>query len=205
MAPLVAAAAVAAAIATSVIVSGALSLGHAKRPSQAAAGRTGTVALHPAPAAPPGIPAYDVALAPGPDAGQSTRAVVRATATGAVLATVRPPRPYATFTWVTGAAADRTFVLAAQPGGQPTASGRVIMKFFALRLDPAVGAAKLTALPTPDVLWSNPSGSQLIISTTKLGAAPSKNGGLTPGEIGTVTADHFAPLPGIPGGQRPVW
>jgi hypothetical protein len=379
MAPLVAAVAVTAAIATSVVVSGALSLGHARSPSQAAAGRTGTVALHPAPAAPPGIPAYDVALAPGPDAGQSTRAVVRATATGAVLATVRPPRPYATFTWVTGAADDRTFVLAAQPAGQPTASGRVVMKFFALRLDPAAGTAKLTGLPTPtvsgtwiqaeglalspdgeklavalsraarsaievfdlaggpsrewkatlpggtvvgtallganalswaadgrtlafdaygpagvevhaldtaapatslstsrlimifrrwrttgsvsgsalitpdgakiiamevpspqtatqvrvrqfsaidgrplrvlatlhyrrgaitgwpDVLWSNPSGSQLIISTTKLGAAPSKNGGLTPREIGMVTAGHFAPLPGIPGGQKPVW
>jgi hypothetical protein len=57
----------------------------------------------------------------------------------------------------------------------------------------------------PNVLWSNPSGSQLIISTTKLGAAPSKNGDLTPREVGTVTAGHFAPLPGIPGGQRPVW
>ena len=379
VAPLAAAAAVAAAIATSVVVSGALSLGHARSPSQAAAGRTGTVALHPAPAAPAGIPAYDVALAPGPDAGQSTRAVVRATATGAVLATVRPPRPYATFTWVTGAADDRTFVLAAQPGGQPTASGRVVMKFFALRLDPAAGTAKLTALPTPavsgiwiqtqglalspdgeklavalsraaqsaievfdlaggpsrewkatlpggtvvgttlvgvnalswaadgrrlafdaygpagvevhaldtaapdtslstsrlimtfrhwrttgsvsgsalitrdgtkiiamevpsprtatqirvrqfsaidgrplgilatlhyrrgaitgwpDVLWSNPSGSQLIISTTKLGAAPSKNGDLTPGEIGIVSRGRFVPLPGIPGAQRPVW
>jgi hypothetical protein len=373
-APLAAAVTVAAAIATSVVVSGALSPGHASRPSQAAA-RTGTVPLHQAPAAPPGIPAYNVALAPGPDAGQSTRAVVRAAATGAVLATVRPPRPYATFTWVTGAADDRTFALAAQPGGQPTASGRVVMKFFALRLDPAAGTATLTALPTPvvsgtwiqaqglalspdgeklavalsrgsqsaievfdlaggparewqatlpggtvvgtalvganalswaaggrtlafdaygpagvevraldtaapgtslsasrlimtfrhwrttgsalitpdgtkivatevpsprtatqirvrqfsatdgrplgilatlhyrkgaitrwpAVLWSNPSGSQLIISTTKLGAAPSKNGGLTPGEIGIVSGGRFAPLPAIPGGQRPVW
>jgi hypothetical protein len=57
----------------------------------------------------------------------------------------------------------------------------------------------------PDVLWSNPSGSQLIISTTRLSAAPSKNGDLTPEEIGTVSGGRFAPLPGIPGGQRPVW
>ena len=379
VAPLAAAAAVAAAIAASVVVSGALSLGHARRPAHAAAGRAGTVALHPAPAAPAGIPAYDVALAPGPLGGQSTRAVVRATATGAVLATVQPPRPYATFTGVTGAADDRTFVLAAQPGQQPTASGRVLMKFFLLRLDPAAGTARLAALPIPtvsgkwiqgagialspdggklavalstgsqsvievfdlaggpvrewkaqlpggnvigtnllgadalswaadgrtlafdawsparvevhaldtaapgtslsasrlvmtfprwattgsvsgraiitpdgakiiamevpsprtateirvrqfsaangrplgilatihyrkgaitgwpDVLWSNPSGSQLIISTTRLSAAPSKNGGLTPGQIGTVTGGRFVPLPGIPGGQRPVW
>jgi hypothetical protein len=57
----------------------------------------------------------------------------------------------------------------------------------------------------PDVLWSNPAGSQLIISTTRLGAAPSKNGYLTAEEIGTVSGGRFAPLPGIPGGQRPVW
>jgi hypothetical protein len=57
----------------------------------------------------------------------------------------------------------------------------------------------------PDVLWSNPSGSQLIISTTRLSAAPSKNGDLTPGEIGIVSGGRFVPLPGIPGGQRPVW
>jgi hypothetical protein len=379
VAPLAAAAAVAAAIATAVAVSGALSLGHARRPPHAAAGRTGTVGLHPAPPAPAGLPAYDVALAPGPLAGRSNRAVVRATATGAVLATVRPPRPYAAFTGVTGAADDRTFVLAAQPGQQPTASGRVLIKFFLLRLDPAAGTARLAALrlpavsghwiqgagialspdggklavalsierqsvievfdlaggpartwtaqlpgdtvvgtdllganalswaadgrtlvfdawgparvevhaldvaapgtslsaarlvmtfphwattgsvsgsaiitpdgtkiiamevPTPrtatqirvrqfsattgrplgilatlhyrrgaitgwpDVLWSNPSGSQLIISTTRLSASPSKNGNLTPGEIGTVSGGRFVPLPGIPGGQRPVW
>ncbi len=379
VAPLAAAAAVAAAIATSVAVSGALSLGHARRPAQTAAGRAGTVALHPAPAAPAGIPAYDVALAPGPLGGQATRAVVRATATGAMLATVRPPRPYGTFTGVTGAADDRTFVLAAQPEQQPTASGRVVMKFFLLRLDPAAGTARLAALPippvsgkwlqgagialspdggklavavstgrqsvievfdlaggparewkarlaggavvgtnllgantlswaadgrtlafdawsparvevhaldtaapgiglsaarlvmtfsnwattgsasgsailTPDgtkiiamevptprtatevrvrqfsattgrplgilatlhyrkgsitgwpnVLWSNSSGSQLIISTTRLSAAPSKNGNLTPEEIGIVSGGRFVPLPGIPGGQRPVW
>jgi hypothetical protein len=379
VAPLAAAAAVAAAIAISVAVSGALSLGHARRPAHTKAGRLGTVALHRAPAAPAGLPAYDVALAPGPLAGQSTRAVVRATATGAVLATVRPPRPYGAFTGVTGAVDDRTFVLAAQPEQQPTASGHVLMKFFLLRLDPAAGTARLAPLPippvsgqwlqgagialspdggklavavstgrqsvidvfdlaggparewtaelpggtvvgtdllganalswaadgrtlafdasgpsrvevhaldtaapgtslaasrlvmtfprwattgsvsgraiiTPDgakiiamevpsprtateirvrqfsatdgrplgilatlryrkgaitgwpnVLWSNPSGSQLIISTTRLSAAPSKNGNLTPEEIGIVSGGRFVPLPGIPGGQRPVW
>ncbi|HEY6275449.1 MAG TPA: hypothetical protein VIX86_03885 [Streptosporangiaceae bacterium] len=379
VAPLAAAAAVAAVIAISVVVSGALPLGHASRPAQTAARHTGTVALHPAPAAPAGIPAYNITLAPGPLAGQSTRAVVRATATGAVLATVRAPRPYATFTGVTGAADDRTFVLTAQPGQQPTASGGVLMKFFLLRLDPAAGTARLAALPIPtvsgkwiqgagiavspdgtklavalsiesqsvvevfdlaggpvrewkaqlpggnvigtnllaagalswaadgrtlvfdawgparvevhaldtvapgtslsasrlvmtfpnwsttgsvsgsaiitpdgtkiiamevpgppagteirvrqfsatdgrplgilatihyrkgaitgwpDVLWSNPSGSQLIISTTRLSAAPSKNGDLTSGEIGIVAGGRFVPLPGIPGGQRPVW
>jgi hypothetical protein len=372
VAPLAAATAVAAAIATSVVVSGAFSLGHARRPAHTAAQRTGTVALYPAPAAPAALPAYDVALAPGPLGGQAARAVVRATATGAVLATVRPPRPYATFTGVTAAADDRTFVLAAQPGQEPTASGRVLTKFFLLRLYPSAGTARLAALPmptvsgkwiqvagiavsrderklavalsiesqsvidvfdlaggpvrewkaelpggtvigtnllganplswaadgrtlafdawgparvevraldtaapgtslsasrlvmtfphwattgsvsgsaiiTPDgtkiiamevvsppaatevrvrqfsatngrplgilatinyrkgaitgwpnVLWSNPSGSQLIISTTRLSTAPSKNGNLTPGVVGIVSGGRFAPLPGIP-------
>jgi hypothetical protein len=57
----------------------------------------------------------------------------------------------------------------------------------------------------PDVLWSNPSGSQVIISTTRLNAAPSKHGNLTPEEIGTVSGGRFTPLPGIPEGQRPVF
>jgi hypothetical protein len=57
----------------------------------------------------------------------------------------------------------------------------------------------------PNVLWSNLSGSQLIISTTRLSTAPSKHGDLTPEEIGIVSGGRFVPLPGIPGGQRPVW
>jgi hypothetical protein len=36
------------------------------------------------------------------------------TATGAALATISPPRPYGTFTGVSAAADNRTFVLAAQ-------------------------------------------------------------------------------------------
>jgi hypothetical protein len=43
-----------------------------------------------------------------------TEAVVRVTATGAALATITVPRPYGTFTGVTAAADNRTFVLAAQ-------------------------------------------------------------------------------------------
>ena len=58
--------------------------------------------------------------APGPLAARSTRAVVRATASGAVLATLTPSGGYDSFTWVTGAADDRTFVLAAYGrGGLP--------------------------------------------------------------------------------------
>ncbi|HEY1920319.1 MAG TPA: hypothetical protein VGH27_32515 [Streptosporangiaceae bacterium] len=44
-----------------------------------------------------------------------TVAQVKSTATGTVLATVRPPKSYGTFVLVSGAANDRTFALAAQP------------------------------------------------------------------------------------------
>lgn len=373
LAPVAASAAVIAVVTTSLAVSGTLLRGQARAPTRPAS----TVALQPAPPIAGGIPAYDVALAPGAlDASHSTQAVVRATATGAVLATITPPRPYSSLTWVTGAADDRTFVLAAQPWPRPHGSGPT--KFFLLRLDPAAHTARLTPLPirvlsaelgyvvgtalspdggklavalmasrqsvmhvfdlasgsvrtwksvlpegnwvgtdllaanplswaadgrtlaldtwgrnvqvrlldtaapganllagrlvvtfpdwaatgsvsgsatiTPDgtkiiamevrsapaateirarefsattgkqlavlvslhyrrgavtgwpnVLWTSPSGSVLIISTTRLGTGPGKNGNLTPGEIGTVTRGRFAPLPGIPGGQQPVW
>jgi hypothetical protein len=59
------------------------------------------------------LPPYYVSLEPGPLSGGSTRAVVRATATGKALATITPPSPYPNFTAVTAAADDRTFVLAA--------------------------------------------------------------------------------------------
>ena len=58
------------------------------------------------------VPPYYIALAGQPDTPE--HAVIRASATGAVLATVKPPRPYRSFTFVSGAADDRTFVLAAQ-------------------------------------------------------------------------------------------
>ena len=61
------------------------------------------------------VPRYFVALTGGntlPDQGR--RAVVAATATGALLGSVTPPPPYRLFTWVAAAGNDRTFVLAAQ-------------------------------------------------------------------------------------------
>jgi len=100
------------------------------------------------------VPPYAVGLAPGPLAAQSTRAVVRATASGAVLATLSPPRGYGSFTWVTGAADDRTFVLAAYgrgpvTGSAPAPAARNATAFFLLRLDPAADMARLTPLPAP--------------------------------------------------------
>ena len=333
------------------------------------------------------VPPYAVGLAPGPLAAQSTRAVVRATASGAVLATLSPPRGYGSFTWVTGAADDRTFVLAAYgrgpvTGSAPAPAARNATAFFLLRLDPAADMARLTPLPAaaqpdlpgmgsaisgialspdggklavalgnqsgpselklfdlrsgsvrvwrgaqgaridgyisadelganslswtadgktlavdqeagqainvrlldttapggdlwasaraatfpnwpsgsvagsaiitpdgnkiigmavrrhanqiqvnefsastgkalgtmvrlryrrgaitgwPNVLWSNSSGSTLIVKTTRLGTGPSKNGDMTPEMVGVVTRGHFTPLPGIPAGNMLAW
>ena len=77
-------------------------------------------------------------------------AELRSTQTGAVLARITPPKPYVSFTGVTAAADDRTFVLSAQ-GPQPSVVPPFpAQRFFLLRIDPAarIGARMtLTALP----------------------------------------------------------
>jgi hypothetical protein len=87
-------------------------------------------------------------------------AVVRSTVTGRVLATVSPPRPYNVFTWVSGTADNRTFVLAAQrwwhighgqagmPAQERDDSARTV--FFRLTFRPATGATQLTPLTVPE-------------------------------------------------------
>jgi hypothetical protein len=98
------------------------------------------------------VPPYYVALAsPGGHAdvydGNATVAQVRATATGAVLARVRPPKPYVSFSGVSAAADDRTFVLSAQGTTHPALTEKQLRKeypqgfvpaarFFLLRIDP---------------------------------------------------------------------
>jgi hypothetical protein len=122
-----------------------------------------------------GVPRYYVALT-GPVRGRyqtGRTAEVRATATGAVLARVTPPRPYAGFIGVTAAADDRTFVLAALKRapvltqkqeswltvhrrlGQLERDVSPPTRFFVLRLDPVsadrVVRVHLAALPVPAV------------------------------------------------------
>lgn len=117
-----------------------------------------------APAGGPGalrkVPPYYVSLTPGNNAyilgGQ--RAEVRATATGTVLATIRPPRPFGAFTWVSGAADDRTFILAAQrfwpvaPGNRGDKAtirdNSTPTRFFELSFTPSTRSARLTELAT---------------------------------------------------------
>jgi hypothetical protein len=130
------------------VIAGSLALSHA------ITGRRGSLRhQQEAAAAPAGVPRYYVALT-GANEGyptSATAAVVRATATGTVIARVVPPRPYATFTGVAAAANDRTFVLSAQVR---TARSRAVFpdaRFFILRIDPASdspgGRARLQALP----------------------------------------------------------
>ena len=106
------------------------------------------------------VPPYYVALtAPAyPDVydGNATAAEVRATATGAVLAKVVPPKPYVHFAGVTAAADHRTFVLVAeekshppeqqQPGEGPHPYYQP-SRFYLLRFDPGTGRVSLRALP----------------------------------------------------------
>jgi hypothetical protein len=146
-APLAAAALVIAVIAASLTVAGSL------KHQPAATGPS---------AGPYGVPAYYVALItakPRSDVTNElasasitdTAAELRSTQTGAILAKVTPPKPYVSFTGVTGAADDRTFVLSAQ-GPDPARATfyNPAQRFFLLRIDPAARAGArmtLTALP----------------------------------------------------------
>jgi len=168
MVPLAAAAAVAAVV----IASLALTRGVPASSPGGPASPARAVALH-------GVPAYYVATA---NQVTPTDVVIRATATGAVLATVQVPKPYGTFNFVTAAADDRTFILSAQRWW-PIASGprgrdaehrdnTTPVVFFRLRYDPATRTARLTALHVPQVIPAatlngmgvSPDGSRLALA-----------------------------------------
>jgi hypothetical protein len=149
--------AVAAAIAVLAIIAGALAV-------------AGALPGRPAPPTGPietNVPPYYVALPvsqPSPGqyfvAPRASLAAVRATSTGAEVASVSAPRPYA-FVSVTAAADDRTFVLlAAGPSSvKPTPNGlsysSYAQRFFLLHIDPTAVApaarAQLTQLPTAGI------------------------------------------------------
>jgi hypothetical protein len=75
--------------------------------------------------------------------------VVKNTVTGATLATVRPSKPYWTFGAITGAADDRTFVIAAET---PPVSGLFSpTRFLLARFHPSTGKVTLSTLPVPKV------------------------------------------------------
>ena len=109
--------------------------------------------LPPSYAAPP--PYYAALTATNPSWRYHPLVVtVRATATGRVLATVLPPKPFTTFTWISGAGDDRTFVVAANklllPGGPYTGQHtwpQAPVRFYLLRFSPQGGKTSLTELP----------------------------------------------------------
>jgi hypothetical protein len=143
-APLVAAAAVAAVVAGSLAVSGAFQ------------GRQHATGSASGPFA--GVPPYYVVLT-GKNPNQKPNlalrqfAQVRATATGAVLASVTPPKPYGTFS-AAAAGNGHTFVLAANKWKVVRANGGTFAeatatKFFLLRLGAGGRPRQLTPLPIP--------------------------------------------------------
>jgi hypothetical protein len=154
LAPLAAAAAVVAVVLASLAISGAI-LHH---PAATGPDSSGVFAK---------VPRYFVAIPETPG-----RAVVGATATGAVLGTVAPPKPYSMFMWVAAAGDARTFVLAA---GVPPAAGTNVLdprpvRFYRLALDRSGHPGRLVPLPIPAEtvtiadLALSPDGSKLAVS-----------------------------------------
>src|SRR6516164_5846512 len=130
------------------------------------------------------VPPYFVTLPPQALIYART-AQVRSTVTGRVLATFSPPRPYRVFTWVSGGADDRTFVLAAQrwwniasgQAGLPAQNrdNNTPTVFFRMTFDPHSRSAQLTRLTVPGRFHSadlagmavSPDGSRLALDFRK--------------------------------------
>jgi hypothetical protein len=158
-APLAAAASVVAVVA---ILLALTSSDGSRGPAPGAGGLAGQAALA-------SVPPYYVTLTGySGDLSAHFHAAVRATATGKTLATVSPPRPYQVFTWVSGAADDRTFVLAAQHWEKNANVLQDATKFFLLRADPAKGTARLTALPVSEKSGDGVIGMALSPDASKL-------------------------------------
>ena len=154
LAPVAAAAAVVAVIIASLAISGAIP--HRSGPADS-------------PGAFAEVPRFFVAL---PDPAAPGHTVVGATATGAVLGTVAPPKPYTVFTWVAAAGDGRTFILAAgvMPKTGTSASGWGPVRFYRLVLDRSGHPGRLAALPIPPEtatitgLAVSPDGSKLAVA-----------------------------------------
>lgn len=142
--PLAAAASVIAVVATSLAITGGT---HGHRPGKATSHASALASL----------PPYYVLLTgsnPNRTVLQPDHAVIRATSSGATLASVTPPSPYGTFALVAGAGDGHTFVLAAEKWAVQRQDGGVSQqaeptKFFLLRINPVTGKPRLTALPIP--------------------------------------------------------
>src|SRR5215469_12218300 len=166
--PLAAAASVVAVVAASLAISAVLAGRH-----RAASGPSGPFA---------GVPPYYVALAVKrpdlkPSIAQPQFAEVRATATGAVLSLVNPPKPYGTFSAAAAAGNGRTFVLTANKWKVTRWNGgsfadATATRFFLLRLGAGGRPRPLTPLPIPAMpARATMSGFALTRDGTKLAVA----------------------------------
>ena len=180
--PLAAAGAVAAVVAGSLAISATFH-GRSRSTGPAAAARWHGSTLGPRSALRK-VPPYFVALPPQALIYDRT-AQVRSTVTGRVLTTVSPPRPYKIFSWVSGTADDRTFVLAAQrwwniasgQAGLPAQNrdNNTPTVFFRMTFDPHSRSAQLTRLTVPGRFHSadlagmavSPDGSRLALDFRK--------------------------------------
>ena len=185
VAPLTAAAAVLA-IALGLVAVRDLPPGRAASPARPAAGVSRSASPPRPVAVSAGVPAYYVTLDAGQspgnaaDNGSPYTAVVADTFTGARLAAVSPPAG-STFTGVTAAADDRTFVLDDTPCTQPDAASRVCPRtWYLLRIAPGTdAAARLTRLPIPstasgtevEAMALSPDGGQLAVALQPAGSA----------------------------------
>ncbi len=125
---------------------------------------------------PPGalstVPRYFMVLPWVTPQGEVRYAEIRDTVTGAVLAIVRPPRPYRSFSLVSGANDDRTFVLMAQASAESPSTASGPGRLFLAQFSPGSRSVKLTPLPIPafrDVsrfsgLALSPDGSRLAVA-----------------------------------------
>lgn len=112
------------------------------------------------------VPAYYVYVGTGKSAHH---AEIIATATGHIVAAVRPPRPYLIFQNVTAAADDRTFVLEAWTQYGLTSHGQA--QFFRLSFSPQRHTTALVPLlrrPLPEQVYDvalSPDGTRLAFAT----------------------------------------
>ncbi|MGH3067049.1 MAG: hypothetical protein ACRDND_00660 [Streptosporangiaceae bacterium] len=122
------------------------------------------------------LPPYYVALKGTGQLGDATHAQVRATATGKVVATVRPPRPYTVFSQVSAAGDGREFVFLASRWRSKKLKGvqdwfTSANKFFLLRFDPYTHVPLLSALPIPPDVFRTETGFALSQDGQKLAVA----------------------------------
>jgi hypothetical protein len=124
------------------------------------------------------LPPYYLTLEGDAQLGDATHAQVRATATGKVLATVRPPRPYTVFSQVSAAGDGHEFVLLASRWRSKKLNGVQnwfisANKFFLLRFDPYTHVPLLDALPIPPDVFRTETGFALSLDGQKLAVAQS--------------------------------